>query len=371
MKNGIHLFLVLLFTFILQSAAQEPEPIATYSIVGWDSLTGDLGVAVQSKFLAVGAVVPFAKAGVGAVATQALANTSYGPKGLSLLEKGLSAEEAISALLASDPDISGRQLGIVDARGNAYAHTGSKCTGYAGHRTGRGYSAQGNMLATREVVEAMGEAFEKTNGDLAERLLSALESGERAGGDRRGRQSAALLIVRERGGYAGFNDRFIDLRVDDAQAPLTELRRLYGLWMTEFNFDARFRTIMEFENQKKYIAADAERKRVTQEFNALLKSKPDDPATLADIAWYLATYDIDKVQALELAKRATKFAPTDLRVLETLAECHFQLKHYDEAISIASELVAKEPSNDRCWNQLRKYREAKQTSINPPPDQNR
>ncbi|MBI5475197.1 MAG: DUF1028 domain-containing protein [Ignavibacteriales bacterium] len=355
----------ILLIAILCSLAFNPVKgqinIGTYSIVGWDSLTGDLGVAVQSKFLGVGAVVPFAKAGVGAVATQAYANTTFGPKGLSLLEKGLSASEVAALLLASDSGIAERQLGIVDSKGNSFAHTGSKCLEYAGHITGKGYSVQGNILAGREVVNAMARAFETTDGDLATKLLSALDAAEKAGGDKRGRQSAALLVVREKGGYAGFDDSFIDIRVDDDSLPLVELRRLYNLWQSTFLFESRFRSIKEFEKQKKYIAADTERRRVTQEFNIQLRNRPDDPKLLNEIAWLLATNDIDKMQALELAKRAVRLLPSDLNILETLAECHYQLQHYDEAIAIQSELVAKDPSNDSFWKQLQKFKEAKST----------
>ena len=366
------LFLLLLIVGMCSGLLAQPSNvIGTYSIVGWDSVTGDLGIAVQSKFLGVGAVVPYAKAGVGAVATQAFANTTYGPKGLSLLETGLSAQEVTSLLLAGDSAISERQIGIVDARGNAFAHTGSKCINYAGQITGKGYAAQGNILAGREVVEGMARAFENTNGDLAERLLSALEAGERAGGDKRGRQSAALLVVRDKGGYAGMNDRFIDIRVDDDSLPLVQLRRIYNLWQVTFLFDARFRTIAEFEKQKKYIAADVERKRVTEQFNAQLRSRPDDPQLLNQIAWFLATNNIDKVQALEIAKRAARFAPADLNILNTLAECHYQLQHYDEAIAIGSELVMKDASNDTYWNQLKKFRDAKQQNGNPQGSGNR
>jgi uncharacterized Ntn-hydrolase superfamily protein len=369
MKNV--LIYIILIASICNISSSQSYNIGTYSIVGWDSVTGDLGIAVQSKFLGVGAVVPYAKAGVGAIATQAFANTTFGPKGLSLLEKGLSAEEVVATLLAGDSGISERQIGLVDAKGNSFAHTGSKCLNYAGHVTGKGYSAQGNILAGREVVYAMAQAFENTNGDLADRLLNALDAAEKAGGDKRGRQSAALLVVRDKGGYAGFNDRYIDLRVDDDSLPLVELHRLYNLWQITFLFEARFRTIKEFEKQKKYLAADLERKRVTQEFNTQLKNKPDDPQLLNDIAWFLTTNDIDKMQALELAKRAVRLLPSDLNILETLAECHYQLQHYDEAIAIGSELVLKDAANDLYWNQLKKFREAKQNSLNSAPGGNK
>lgn len=203
--------------------------VATFSIVARDPETGALGVAVQSKFLAVGAIVPWAKAGVGAVATQAMANYSYGPRGLELMAQGRSARETIEALVAGDPDREHRQVGVVDARGGVATFTGSECFEWAGGVTGEHYAAQGNILVGRETVEAMARTFEASEGGLAGRLLAALRAGQEAGGDSRGKQSAALLVVREGGGYGGDNDRAVDLRVDDHPDPVEELIRLHGL----------------------------------------------------------------------------------------------------------------------------------------------
>lgn len=203
--------------------------ISTFSIAAFDPETGSLGVAVQSKFLAVGAVVPWAKAGVGAVATQAMANVNYGPMGLELMANGASAEDTVEALTKDDPDRELRQLGVVDASGGAATFTGDSCFAWAGGGVGENFVAQGNILVGLETVEAMAEAFEKTSGDLAHRLLRALDAGQSAGGDARGRQSAALLVVREGGGHGGDNDREIDLRVDDHPEPIRELARLRNL----------------------------------------------------------------------------------------------------------------------------------------------
>jgi uncharacterized Ntn-hydrolase superfamily protein len=208
--------------------------IATFSIVTIDPATGELGVAVASKFLAVGAVVPWARAGVGAVATQSYANVSYGPTGLELMAAGYSAGETLARLLADDPERELRQVGIVDARGGTATFTGSACHAWAGGRTGPGYAVQGNILTGPEVVNAMAHTFETTEGPLAARLLAALAAGDEAGGDRRGKQSAALLVVKERGGHGGYTDRFIDLRVDDHPEPVAELQRLYGIWRLYF-----------------------------------------------------------------------------------------------------------------------------------------
>ena len=204
----------------------DVRPVATFSIAGRDAINGDLGVAVQSKFFAVGSVVPWAKAGVGAVATQAWANTTYGPEGLELLESGLTAQQALDQLIAGDSGRSQRQVGVVDAKGDVANYTGDECMEWAGAIKGENYTAQGNILASEAVVKAMGKAFEETAGELAEKLMVALIAGQEKGGDRRGQQSAALLVVREGGGYSGFNDRYIDLRVNDHERPIEELQRL-------------------------------------------------------------------------------------------------------------------------------------------------
>ncbi len=202
---------------------------ATFSIVAYDPATGDLGVAVSSKFPAVGALVPWAKAKVGAVATQALANPTYGPQGLQMMELGFSAEETLNQLTKNDSGRDDRQVGIVDARSHAATFTGKNCFNFAGGITGENFAVQGNILAGRPVIEAMADRFQKTPGSLAERLLAAVEAGEAAGGDRRGKESAALLVVREGAAYGGAGDRWIDLRVDDNPEPVRELRRLYGV----------------------------------------------------------------------------------------------------------------------------------------------
>ncbi|MBT4903185.1 MAG: DUF1028 domain-containing protein [Verrucomicrobia bacterium] len=214
-------------------AKPTAKPVATFSIVGFDPRTGDLGVAVQSKFFAVGSVVPWAKAGVGAIATQSYANVNYGPDGLELLAKGKSARETVSTLTSADRNKQRRQLGIVDAKGNSASFTGSDCHDWAGHIEKPNFCAQGNILTGKEVVDTMASSFEQSQkqakGGLCDWLADALMAGQDAGGDSRGRQSAALLVVRKKGGYGGGNDRFIDLRVDDHKTPIAELRRLLQL----------------------------------------------------------------------------------------------------------------------------------------------
>jgi uncharacterized Ntn-hydrolase superfamily protein len=198
----------------------------TFSIVALDPENGDLGIAVASKFLAVGAVVPWARAGVGAIATQSFANTTYGPRGLDLLAQGHSAQQVMDSLTESDPEQAQRQVGIVSAAGNSATFTGTGCNAWAGGASGDTFAAQGNILIGPEVVEAMRSSLLSTSGSLADRLLAALNAGDAVGGDSRGRQSAAILVVRADGGYGGFNDRFVDLRVDDHPHPVPELLRL-------------------------------------------------------------------------------------------------------------------------------------------------
>jgi uncharacterized Ntn-hydrolase superfamily protein len=206
------------------------ELIATYSIVACDLERGEWGVGVQSKFLAVGAVVPWAEADVGAIATQAFANVRYGPEGLRLLDEGLTAEEVVASLTEADEGRDHRQLGVVDAEGRAATYTGSSCLEWAGGVTGEEYAAQGNILVSKETVTALAQAFEGSGGQpLAERLLEALAAAQLAGGDRRGQQSSSLLVVKKDGGYGGTSDVAVDLRVDDHERPVEELRRIYEL----------------------------------------------------------------------------------------------------------------------------------------------
>ena len=224
----------------------------TYSIVAYDSTSGDLGVAVQSKFPNVGGIVPWGRAGVGAVATQSLGNTAYGERGLDLIAQGASAEEALRIVMRTDTMLQDRQVGMVDARGNAASFTGTSTFDWAGGRVGtdgriggqaggkgdvivgRGYAAQANIMVSDQTVKNLAETFQRTRGNLADRLMAALKAGQAGGGDKRGMQSAALLVVRKNGGYLGANDRFVDIRVYDAVDPIAELERLLALHKLHF-----------------------------------------------------------------------------------------------------------------------------------------
>jgi uncharacterized Ntn-hydrolase superfamily protein len=201
--------------------------------VGFDPATGDLGIAVQSKFFGVGTVVPWAKAKIGAIATQSYANIEYGPEGLALLETGKTAKETLATLTGADPQRERRQVGIVDAQGRPASFTGTECNGWAGHHVGQNFCAQGNLLTDETVIPAMVKAYEQARqiegSQLADWLMAALQAGQEAGGDKRGQQSAALLVVREAAGYGQRNDRFIDLRVEDHAEPIRELSRLLDI----------------------------------------------------------------------------------------------------------------------------------------------
>lgn len=231
--TSLALVAVVTFSAAISGPAEPPPPPApevnTFSIVAHDPDRQEWGVGVASKFLAVGAVVPWAKAGVGAIATQSFANTSYGPKGLELLAQGKSAEEVMKALTEEDKGKEQRQVGIVDAKGNAATFSGTRCQAWAGGKTGKNYTCQGNILAGEAVVNDMAKAFEESKGALAWRIMAALEAADKAGGDKRGKQSAAILVVRDKAGYGGFNDRMIDFRVDDHEKPIEELARILAL----------------------------------------------------------------------------------------------------------------------------------------------
>jgi uncharacterized Ntn-hydrolase superfamily protein len=222
----------------------EAPVVATYSIVACDLGAGQWGVATQSKFLAVGSVVPWAAPGVGAVATQAYANPRYGPDGLQLLGEGLAAAEVIARLTDADEGRADRQLGVVDARGVGATYTGADCMEWAGGLAGPGFAAQGNILVGEETVAALATTFTATDGQpLAARLLECLAAAQAAGGDRRGQQSAALLVVEKDGGYAGLSDSLVDLRVDDHEQPVTELARLYAMHLLLFGKTPRERWV--------------------------------------------------------------------------------------------------------------------------------
>jgi len=257
-----HLIAVLLLAMVTSPARGDERPalkertVSTFSIVAIDPVTGEMGVAVASRYFSVGSVVPWALAGTGAVATQADVNVGYGPRGIDLLREGLTAQQALERLLAEDhfPGKDGRQVAIVDAKGNIAAYTGPNAPHWAGDRQGKTWSAQGNILAGPQVVEAMGRAFDAMSGELAEKLYAALKAGDAAGGDARGRQSASLLVVRKQGGRNTNNDRAIYINVDDNPQPFAELRRLLNLNLS-YNYEDLSEKLLEQGKKEEALAA--------------------------------------------------------------------------------------------------------------------
>jgi uncharacterized Ntn-hydrolase superfamily protein len=266
MRKPLYLLLAVgCFTATRAQVYKQNDPLAhTYSIVARDSATGEMGVAVQSHWFSVGTAVSWAEAGVGAVATQSFTNKSFGIRGLALLRSGLTARKALDSLLATDSGREVRQVAIVDAKGNVAVHTGKACIDYAGHITGNQFSVQANMMLTDKVPQAMATAFEKSTGQpLADRMLLALDAAERAGGDIRGRQSAAILVVPGRSLGEPWNERLVDLRVDDHAAPLTELNRLY-----------RVHTAYEHMNAGDLAVEKSDMQKAMQEYGAAMKMFP-------------------------------------------------------------------------------------------------
>jgi len=259
--------------YYLYPQSLENKTISTFSIVARDSVTGELGIAVASRFFSVGSVVPWAKANVGAVATQSFANTSFGWRGLELLQEGATPKEALEILLRNDDDPERRQVGIVSSDGKSITYTGSKCNSWAGGRNGPNYAIQGNILAGESVVTAMEKTFLEAEGTLADRLYAALLAGDEQGGDARGKQSAAMLIVKENAGYGGYTDRAIDIRVDDHPEPFKELGRLLNYAQMNYSWNEGWTLF----SQKKYIEALPLMERTA-------KLAPENPEVLYDLA---------------------------------------------------------------------------------------
>jgi uncharacterized Ntn-hydrolase superfamily protein len=328
---------------------------STFSIAAVDTVTGECGVAVASRVLAVGHIVPWAGAGTGAVATQALVNTSLGPLGLELLASGAPAGEVLDSLVASDPGSAQRQLGVVDAAGGSATFTGAGAMSWAGGVAGPGYAIQGNILTGPGVVEAMEAAYLATPGPLASRLLAALQAGDAAGGDSRGRQSAALLVSRAGGGFQGVGDRLVDVRIDDHPDPVGELARVYRLWEYNFLFEVYLGAGREPETG--YALGIMDR--------VLAESDPD-AETLNTFAWVLASRGLEPARALELAHRAHEMEPEDMNIVDTLAEALHACGRHAEAVTWETEALSREPDNVWFAEQLRKFTEAMEATGRAP-----
>jgi uncharacterized Ntn-hydrolase superfamily protein len=297
LKASAPLLGILLAASAGMAAGPGQDPIATFSIVARDPKTYELGVAVASRFFAVGSVVPWARSDVGAIATQAYANTSFGPLGLDLLERGASSEEALRILLKTDADPEHRQVGIVAADGSSVTYTGRRCNAWAGGRHGPNYAVQGNILTGEDVVAAMEEAFLKTKGTLADRMYAALLAGDSKGGDSRGRQSAALIVVKAKAGYGGYNDRAIDIRVDDHPEPFKELGRLLNYAQMNYAWNEAWTLFTE----KKFDKALPLMERT-------ISLAPENPEVLYDLC-VIRLAAGKKAEALQALKKAVTLNP--------------------------------------------------------------
>ena len=294
---------------IAAASSSDPSrrPVATYSIVARDAASGEIGVAVQSHWFAVGSVVAWAEAGVGAVATQSFVEISYGPHGLERMREGVSPEDALKSLVARDAHSAVRQVAFVDAGGRVAAHTGSGCIPGAGHHIGDGYSVQANLMLTDDVPQSMARGYEDAKGPLAERLLAALRAAQRAGGDLRGKQSAALLVVRARKSDAPWTDRLVDLRVDDHEQPLTELDRLL-----------RLHRAYELMNRGDEAVAAGQMDRALAEFSAAESMFPENDEF---VFWHAVTLVVNGRldEALPLFERAFRMHPAWMLLVPRLA----------------------------------------------------
>ncbi len=337
--------------------SSEKSLASTFSIVACDPEAEEWGVAVESKFFGVGAVVPWARAGVGAIATQAFVNVSYGSRGLRLLRRGLSASEVVKHLTAHDPLHEQRQVGVVDAQGRTASYTGKQCQPWAGGLSQKNFSVQGNILASERVIKDMAHGFRNTRGKLAGRLIAALEAGQAAGGDRRGQQSSAILVVRSRSDRDGIGDRYVDLRVDDHTTPIAELHRLYEIW-ERFVYPLTESTLVkQLRRTGNRIRAENVQHEVVNAGLRLARLNPQDAELRNTFAWFLAPLG-SLEEAFQLAKQAVKLSPDNPDFLDTLAEVHFKRGEFRQAVEIERPLIKKNPEREDLKTQLEKFERA-------------
>ena len=347
----MRVYLALAFLLLAPASAH-----ATFSIVAYDSVTQELGVAVQSRAFSVGMAVPWAEAGVGAIATQASTNESFGPQGLALLRKGKKAPDVMRALLDADSGFAHRQLGVVDTRGRSANFTGKLCSDWAGGVTGPGYSIQGNILAGEAVVKGMERAYLDTKGELAERLLAALVAGQAAGGDKRGMESAAIVVVRPSDTYPEYRTRYVDLRVEDHKDPINELIRVYRLLEAQRLAEAHLRFAALYDKQGKKDLAAMERERVAESLGHALDRKDVDASTLNGLAWTCATAGVHLPQALEAAERAVALEPKNAEILDTLAEVHYRSGNAAKAIDVETQALTYSPNDQYLKDQIARFK---------------
>jgi uncharacterized Ntn-hydrolase superfamily protein len=328
----------------------------TFSIVAYDPATDEWGIAVASKVLDVGYIVPWIEPGVGAIATQAYTNVFFGPRGLELLRTGLSAGQVLDSLIRADTMPEQRQVGIVDKNGQAAAYTGSGTLEWSGHYTDKYVSIQGNILTGKEVIDSMRVAFQRTQGPLAQRLLAALICGEQAGGDSRGKQSAALCVMKERGGYEGVDDRLVDLKVVDNPTAVEELSRLYSTWQYVFLAPAYLRLANE-DTARSHVYTARTRSLLMTALNRDL----DDPDVYNTLAWEFALRKIYPDLALQAALKAHELDPDADYIMDTVAEAYYAMGEFEQAIFWEKKALALSPDDKFFQVQLDKYEKAAAT----------
>jgi uncharacterized Ntn-hydrolase superfamily protein len=352
--------IILIAAAVTTAAPVSPARAATtdagtFSIVARDPDTGEIGVAVQSRAFNVGQGVPWAEADVGAIATQASTNESFGPTGMKLLRAGLSAAETLEWLLEHDEGRENRQVGIIDTSGRAVSHTGTECLDWAGHITGEGYSIQGNILTGAAVVRAMESAFRDTPGEMAVRLLAALHAAQAAGGDRRGQQSAVLIVVRPSDQYPEYRHRYVDLRVDDHPEPIRELERLYRIAEGTDLAEAHARYAEMYREAGDNMRMTRELSWLVASIERALEAAEPNPSALNGLAWTVASYGLYLDEALRAAELAARLEPDSWEVLDTLAEVHFRRGDRDRALEAARRAAAMAPDVPYLDKQIERF----------------
>jgi uncharacterized Ntn-hydrolase superfamily protein len=333
----------------------SPNHISTFSIVAYDPNAQEWGVAVQSKAFAVGGLVPWVEAGVGAVATQAWVVKAYGRQALKLLRLGHDPKDVIQHIIEGDKEGASRQLGVVDAKGRAANYTGNECNKWAGGIAEPNVSVQGNILAGERVLTGMLNAFHKTPGKLADRLIGALEAGQRAGGDTRGQQSASVLVAREKSDIDARGDIYVDLRVDDHKTPIAELRRIYSVWERELYPWLEGRSINALLKASRYARAQKLHRDFAANAERLARKYSSDADFLNTLAWQFVQNQLGLDAALKYARRANKLRPKDANISDTLAEVWYQRGELERAIAIERDLVARYPDRKDLKQQLAKF----------------
>jgi uncharacterized Ntn-hydrolase superfamily protein len=358
LKRGlVFLMAVMALIPISSQSARSDESVGTFSIVAVDTLTGEVGVAVQSRVFGVGQRVAWVNARAGAIATQAQSNETFGPIGLRLMENGLSAEETLDWLLAHDDGRDSRQVGVVDLSGGVANWTGPTCLDWAGDSAGVAFTCQGNILVSGETVAAMTEAFRETaDSDLAVRLIAALEAGQAAGGDSRGQQSAAVLVGRYHPDFPEYTTRYVDIRTDDHETPIAELRRLYEMYEAQGLVQAHMRFSEYYGSQGDSLAVKREIGRVGGSLSRILSRGCDDAGMLNSLAWFTAINDVFLPEALSAAKLAVSLEPGNSNILDTLAEVHFRIGNRKEAIAVMEKALSLSPDDNYLKGQLARFK---------------